>query len=482
MAFDKDDSDQRLRRYKGVKMSSVIAPRVKMPKQPPEKRRRDFSEVAIGYSMEDALLEAYRCLICKKPRCVEGCPVGVEIPQFIAALRGGDVDGALSIIKRRNSLPGICGRVCPQEMQCESRCVLAKKGEAIAIGGLERFVADNAQSPRASFELRKPSGKRIAVVGSGPAGLTCAADLALMGHKVTIFEALHEAGGVLSYGIPEFRLPKRIVRDEVDYVRSLGVTIELDSVVGRSIGVLELLKEYDAIFLGIGAGAPRFLNIPGENLGGIYSANEYLTRINLMKAYMFPEFDTPIKRGKKVAVIGGGNVAMDAARCALRLGAEEVHVIYRRSEAEMPARREEIENAKEEGVIFDFLTNPVRFVGDGYVRAVECIEMELREPDSSGRRRPVEKRGSEHLIEIDTAIVAIGTQPNPLVLKSVPGLRTTRWGTIDVDERGRTSVKRIWAGGDIATGSATVISAMGAGRRAANDIDKWLREGGDWIS
>ncbi|MCQ8903105.1 MAG: NADPH-dependent glutamate synthase [Methanothrix sp.] len=449
-----------------------------MPKQPPEVRRRNFSEVALGYTTEDALREAERCLGCKKPGCVEGCPVGVEIPQFIDALRRGDADGALRIIKRKNSLPGICGRVCPQEEQCESSCVLSRNGEPVAIGRLERYAADFGHYSREVREGTK--GKSIAVVGSGPAGLTCAADLALMGYEVTIFEALHEAGGVLTYGIPEFRLPKSIVNKEVDYVRSLGVRIELDSVVGRTVKVQDLLRRYDAIFLGIGAGAPRFLNIPGENLGGIYSANEYLTRINLMKAYRFPEFDTPINRGRKVAVVGGGNVAMDAARSALRLGADEVHIVYRRSEAEMPARLEEIENAKEEGVIFDFLTNPIGFKGEGMVRAMECIRMELGEPDASGRRRPVERKGSEFSMEIDTAIIAIGTIPNPLVLRSIPGLRRTRWGTVDVDERGRTSIERVWAGGDIATGSATVISAMGAGKRAASDIDSWFRDGGDW--
>ncbi|WP_369425570.1 NADPH-dependent glutamate synthase [Methanothrix sp.] len=455
-----------------------MSPRVRMPKQPPEVRRRNFSEVALGYGREDALREADRCLGCKKPGCVEGCPVGVEIPQFIDALRRGDADEALRIIKRRNSLPGICGRVCPQEEQCESRCVLSRKDEPVAIGRLERYAADFGHDSRVVADDTK--GKSVAIVGSGPAGLTCAADLALMGYEVTIFEALHEAGGVLTYGIPEFRLPKSIVKREVDYVRSLGVRIELDSVVGRTVKVQDLLRRYDAIFLGIGAGAPRFLNVPGENLGGIYSANEYLTRINLMKAYRFPDFDTPIKRGRKVAVVGGGNVAMDAARSALRLGAEEVHIVYRRSEAEMPARLEEIENAREEGAIFDFLTNPIGFSGDGMVRAMECIRMELGEPDASGRRRPVEKKGSEFSMEIDTAIIAIGTVPNPLVLRTVPGLRTTRWGTVDVDERGRTSIERVWAGGDIATGSATVISAMGAGKRAAADIDSWLRNGGDW--
>ncbi|MDM7934893.1 MAG: NADPH-dependent glutamate synthase, partial [Methanothrix sp.] len=355
-----------------------------MPKQSPEVRKRNFQEVALGYTQELAEEEAGRCLQCKKPKCVEGCPVGVDIPEFIKALRDGDMPGAVKILKRKNSLPGICGRVCPQEVQCESRCVLNKKGKGVqvAIGRLERYVADweLRQAKRPVCEVAPASGKRVAVVGSGPAGLTCAADLAKMGHKVTIFEALHEGGGVLVYGIPEFRLPKSIVRAEIAYINSLGADLETDSVVGRQVQLADLKKDgYDAIFLGIGAGAPRFLGVPGENLSGVYSANEYLTRVNLMKAYRFPEYDTPIARGRLVAVVGGGNVAMDSARSALRLGAEEVHVVYRRSEAEMPARLEEVENAKEEGVIFDFLTNPTGFIGDerGTVKAMECVRMEL---------------------------------------------------------------------------------------------------------
>ncbi len=461
--------------------------RVEMPKQSPEMRKRNFQEVALGYTREMAEEEAGRCLQCKKPKCTEGCPVGVEIPEFIRALRDGDMPAAVKVLKRKNSLPGICGRVCPQEVQCESLCVLNKKGKEVqvAIGRLERYVADweLRQTERPMSEMAPASGKKVAVVGSGPAGLTCAADLAKMGHKVTIFEALHEGGGVLVYGIPEFRLPKNIVKAEIEYIKSLGADLELDSVVGRQVQVGDLLKEgYYAVFLGIGAGAPRFLGVPGENLSGVYSANEYLTRVNLMKAYRFPEYDTPIKKGKKVSVVGGGNVAMDAARSAMRLGADEVHVIYRRSREEMPARLEEVENALEEDIIFDFLTNPTRFIGDerGMVKAMEVVEMELGEPDASGRRSPRVKKGSEHIVPVDTVIIAVGTVPNPLIASNTPELKTTKWGTLVVDERGRTTMEGIWAGGDITTGGATVISAMGAGKIAARDMDEWLRKGGMW--
>jgi len=459
--------------------------RVEMPKQLPEERKNNFQEVALGYTEEQAEEEANRCIQCKKPKCMEGCPVGVEIPNFIRALREKDMFEAVLALKRKNSLPGVCGRVCPQEVQCESTCVLAKKGAPVAIGRLERYVADweKAQEKCPRCEILPPTGKKVAVVGSGPAGLTSAADLARMGHGVTILEALHEAGGVLVYGIPEFRLPKDIVKAEVDYVRSLGADLKLDAVVGRQVGVKELLESgYDAVFLGIGAGAPRFLNVPGENLGGIYSANEYLTRVNLMKAYRFPEYDTPIRRGKKVAVVGGGNVAMDAARCALRLGADAVHVVYRRSREEMPARLEEVENAMEEGIIFDFLTNPTRFEGDerGMVRAMQVVEMELGEPDASGRRSPKVKKGSEHTVDVDTVIIAVGTIPNPLIASSTPELKTTKWGTLVVDERFRTTMEGVWAGGDITSGGATVISAMGAGKAAAKDMDEWLRKDGTW--
>jgi glutamate synthase (NADPH/NADH) small chain len=467
--------------------SKINLNRVEMPKQPPRVRKYNFEEVALGYDQARAEDEASRCIQCKRPKCVEGCPVGVEIPAFIRALREKDMPEAVSALKRKNSLPGVCGRVCPQEVQCESRCVLGKKGKGgqVAIGRLERFVADweRTQEKCPPCEVAAPTGKRVAVVGSGPAGLTSAADLARQGHDVVILEALHEAGGVLVYGIPEFRLPKGIVKAEVDYVRSLGADLRLDAVVGRQVSVKELLADgFDAVFLGIGAGAPRFLNVPGENLGGIYSANEYLTRVNLMKAYRFPEYDTPIRRGKKVAVVGGGNVAMDAARAALRLGADEVHVVYRRSREEMPARLEEVENAMEEGIIFDFLRNPTRFFGDekGMVRAMEEEEMELGEPDASGRCRPRALKGSERTVDVDTVIIAIGTVPNPLISGSTPELKITKRGTLVVDDRGRTTMEGVWAGGDITSGGATVISAMGAGKIAAADIDRWLREKGNW--
>jgi glutamate synthase (NADPH/NADH) small chain len=390
---------------------------------------------------------------------------------------------AVRIMKDKNSLPGICGRVCPQETQCEDTCVLAKKAAPIAIGRLERYVADweraNKKSLNSPVIQPKPTGKKVAVVGSGPAGLTAAAELAKLGHSVTIFEALHVAGGVLMYGIPEFRLPKEIVQGEVDYVASLGVDIELDAVVGKTITVDELMDGgYHAVFLGPGAGAPMFLNILGENLNGIYSANEFLTRVNLMKAYKFPEYDTPVKAGHKVGVVGGGNVAMDAARCALRLGADDVYIVYRRSEAEMPARREELENAKEEGIHFKLLTNPKRFIGNdqNWVVGMECYEMELGEPDASGRRRPIALPGSEFIIPVDMAVAALGTRPNPIIPSSTEGLDTTRWGTIVTDEvSGKTSKAGVWCGGDMATGAATVISAMGAGKRAAADIDEYLK-------
>jgi glutamate synthase (NADPH/NADH) small chain len=463
--------------------SKINLNRVDMPRQPPEERRHNFEEVALGYSPEQAETEARRCLQCKKPTCIQGCPVGVDIPNFIKAISEKDMHLALRTLKNKNSLPGICGRVCPQEVQCESRCVLAKKGAPMAIGRLERYVADwELAQEKERHRVMPPTGKRVAVVGSGPAGLTCAAELAKMGHAVTIFEALHGAGGVLLYGIPEFRLPKRIVEGEVEYVKSLGADLELDAVVGRQVSVQELLdKGFDAVFLGIGAGAPRFLNVPGESLNGIYSANEYLTRTNLMKAYRFPEYDTPLARGRRVAVIGGGNVAMDSARCALRMGAEEVHVVYRRSEEEMPARQEEIENAREEGVVFDFLAAPTRFLGEGgRVQAMEVVDMELGEPDASGRRSPHPKPGTEHIVPVDIVIIAVGTVPNPLIASSTPQLKTTKWGTLAVDEQGRTSMAGVWAGGDITTGGATVISAMGAGKTAAKDIDLWLRQDGAW--
>ena len=457
--------------------------RVPIPKQSPEVRRRNFGEVALGYADEQALEEASRCTACKKPGCKEGCPVNVNIPEFIGAVREGDMAEAVRLLKEKNALPGICGRVCPQETQCESTCNLAKKGGPIAIGRLERYVADWERAhPEVTQRQRAEiisNGKTVAIVGSGPAGLTCAADLAKLGYKVTMFEALHVAGGVLMYRIPEFRLPKAIVQGEVSYVKSLGVDIKLDHVIGKIATVDEFLEDgFDGVFLAPGAGAPMFLDIPGENLSGIYSANEFLTRTNLMKAYRFPEYDTPIQVGRRVAVFGAGNVAMDASRCALRLGAEEVYVVYRRSKSEMPARLEERENAEEEGVVFKLLTNPSRFIGDdlGRVRAVELYEMELGEPDASGRARPIKKAGSEFIMEIDTAIPALGTRPNPVIPSTTRGLELTKWGTILTDEAtGRTSKDRVWCGGDMATGAATVISAMGAGRRAATDIDGRLR-------
>jgi glutamate synthase (NADPH/NADH) small chain len=465
-------------------MAKLNLNRVPMPRQDPKVRGKNFNEVALGYSLEQAQEEASRCIQCVKRNCVAGCPVGVDIPDFIKALGEGDMPQAVRILKSKNALPGICGRVCPQETQCEATCSLAKKGAPIAIGRLERFVADweRANMPQKSSPPKpsvKSSGKKVAIVGSGPAGLTAAADLAKLGHEVTIFEALHVAGGVLMYGIPEFRLPKEIVQGEVNYVASLGVKVELDSVVGKLVTIDELLGNgYHAVFLGTGAGLPMFLGVPGENLNGIYSANEFLTRVNLMKAYLFPEYDTPVKLGKKVAVIGGGNVAMDSARCALRLGADEVYIIYRRSEVEMPARREEVENAQEEGIQFKLLTNPKQFLGNeqNWVIGAECYEMELGEPDEGGRRRPIVKEGSEFTIDVDEVVVALGTTPNPLVASTTPGLKTGKRGTVVADEAtGKTVKDKVWAGGDIVTGAATVISAMGAGRLAAADIDKFLR-------
>lgn len=454
-----------------------------MPRQDPKVRAKNFNEVALGYTEEMALREANRCIQCPKRPCVNGCPVYVDIPNFIKAIRDNNMPEAVKTLKSKNSLPGICGRVCPQETQCEEVCSLGKKGAPIAIGRLERYVADwernHASDLTAPVELPPSSGKKVAVIGSGPAGLTCAADLAKMGHQVTILEALHVAGGVLMYGIPEFRLPKAIVQGEVDYVKALGVEIRLDSVMGKLATVDELLESgYHAIFLGTGAGLPMFLDIPGENFNGVYSANEFLTRVNLMKAYLFPEYDTPIKIGKRVAVIGGGNVAMDAARCALRLGADEVRIIYRRSRVEMPARHEEVENAEEEGIIFKFLTNPKQFIGNdqGWITAMECYEMELGEPDASGRRRPIVKEGSEFITDVDIAVVALGTTPNPLVPSTTRGLETRKNGTVVADEEtGKTVKDRVWAGGDVVTGAATVISAMGAGKRAAASIDACLK-------
>lgn len=450
-----------------------------MKEQDPKERIKNFNEVPYGYTEEEAIIEAERCLQCKIPKCVEGCPVNVDIPGFIKAIKERDFDKAIKIMKNTNSLPAITGRVCPQEDQCEMKCVLGKKYEPVAIGRLERFIADwDAKRGMVIPEINEHYDLKVAVVGAGPAGLTCAADLAKMGYKVTIFESLHEPGGVLIYGIPEFRLPKSIVKREVDYLKKLGINIICNFIVGRTLNLDDLFKEgYSAIFLGTGAGAPQFMKIPGENLLGILSANEYLTRINLMKGYMFPEFDTPIKKGGTVAVIGAGNVAMDAARSALRLGAERVLIVYRRTEAEMPARIEEYHHAVEEGVEFLWLTSPTRYIGnsEGWVEEMEVIKNELGEPDESGRRKPVPIKGSEYRIKVDTVIVAIGTVPNPLIART-SGLKTGKHGVVLADENGRTSKVGVWAGGDIVTGAATVILAMGAGKKAAYDIDRYLKE------
>ena len=455
--------------------------RVAMPKQAAETRQLNFSEVATGYSVEDAIREASRCIECTARNCVAGCPVAIDIPEFISALKTGDFATADRVIKRTNALPGICGRVCPQETQCEAVCALAKKKAPVAIGRLERFVADwelNHRMDTGALEKHAPTGKRVAVIGSGPSGLTCAVELARLGHDVTIFESLHVAGGVLMYGIPEFRLPKNIVQTEIDYVKSLGVDIVLNAVVGKTLTIDELFEDgFQAVFLGTGAGLPLFLNIDNENAPGIYSANEFLSRVNLMKAYRFPEVDTPLKVGKEVAVIGGGNVAMDAARCAVRLGAK-VTIVYRRGREEMPARAEEVENAEEEGIDFLFLTNPISFqVNDQkWVSGVTCQKMALGEPDASGRRRPVPVEGSEFTLALDMAIVALGTRPNPLIARSSPDLIFASKGTVVADEiTGLTKKTAVWAGGDIVTGSATVISAMGAGKAAAHDIHRHLQ-------
>ncbi len=449
-----------------------------MPKLTVEERILGFREVALGYTKEQAIAEAQRCLQCKIPKCIEGCPVGVDIPAFIKFIREGMLDEAIEKIKEKNSLPAICGRVCPQEDQCMGKCVLGVKGEPINIGALERFVADEERMKGVKKpKVTPPDGRKVAVVGSGPAGLTCAAELAKMGYEVTIFETLHAPGGVLMYGIPEFRMPKDIVMDEVKYVESLGVKIETDVIVGKIVTLKELFEMgFNAVFLGTGAGLPTFIGVPGENLCGIYSANEFLIRVNLMKAYRFPDYDTPIKVGGKVAVIGGGNVALDAARSALRLGGD-VTIIYRRTEELMPARREEVVNAKEEGIKFIFLATPVRFIGDekGWVRKVECVKMGLGEPDESGRRRPIQIEDSEFTVDADTVIVAIGQRANPIAVHGESGIKVTPHGTIMVNpETCETSMKGVYAAGDIVTGDATVISAMGGGKKAAYAIHDFL--------
>jgi len=465
---------------KETKEKKEKVPRQKMPEQDPQKRVRNFEEVPIGYSTETAIIEATRCIQCKKPSCVGGCPVDVRIPEFIKDIAEGRFIEAAWKLKETNGLPAVCGRVCPQEDQCEKVCVLGKKGEPVAIGRLERFAADYERNAgKISIPPSvKSNGKKIVVAGAGPAGLTIAGDLVKLGYDVTIFEALHKAGGVLVYGIPEFRLPKAIVEAEVEYLRKLGVKIETNFVIGRTKTIDELFAEgFNAVFIGVGAGAPVFMNIPGENLMGIYSANEYLTRSNLMKAYLFPEYDTPIVRGKRVAVVGGGNVAMDSVRTALRLGAERAMIIYRRTEVEMPARKEEVHHAEEEGVEFLMLHNPVEYIGNeaGWVTGMKCIKMELGEPDESGRRSPVPIKDSEFVIDVDTIVVAVGTMANPIVPATTAGLEINKKGYIVTkDESGLTSREGIYAGGDIVTGSATVILAMGAGRKAANAIHEYL--------
>ncbi len=457
-------------------------PRQKMPEQKPEVRRNNFNEVPLGFTPEMAKVEASRCLQCKKPQCVEGCPVNVNIPGFIAQVAEGKFVEAIKVIKESNSLPAVCGRVCPQESQCEQKCILGKKFEPVAIGKLEGFVADWEREKEhlpASAPVAKKN-KKIAVIGSGPAGLTVAGECAKAGYTVTVYEALHTPGGVLVYGIPEFRLPKKIVSYEIDALAAMGVEFVNNRVVGLSETLVDIMGRFDAAFVATGAGLPSFLNIPGENLQGVYSANEYLTRVNLMKAYKFPEYDTPVIRGESMAVFGGGNVAMDSARTAVRLGCQDVHLVYRRSKEEMPARAEEVHHAEEEGVIFDLLANPVRLIGDenGRLTAVECIRMELGEPDESGRRKPVEKKGSEFVIKIDAAIIAVGNGSNPILQKTAPDLKCNKWGNIIADdETMKTSVKGVFAGGDIVTGAATVIQAMGAGRKAARGIMDYLSSG-----
>ena len=464
-------------------MANMSLNKVQMPEHQADVRNKNFVEVACGYTEDMAKEEAGRCLQCKNPTCVEGCPVNVQIPEFIKLVAEGKFEEACNKIRETNSLPAVCGRVCPQESQCEQLCIRAKKGDAVGIGRLERFAADWYMNNK-EVKLEKPQklNKKVAVIGSGPAGLTCAGDLAKLGYDVTVFEAFHAPGGVLMYGIPEFRLPKALVQKEIDTLRQLGVEIKTNMVIGRVLSLDEIAEEgYEGIFIGSGAGLPSFMNIPGESLNGVYSANEFLTRINLMKAYKFPECDTPVKVGKNVAVVGGGNVAMDAARSAKRLGAENVYIIYRRSEAEIPARLEEVHHAKEEGIIFKLLTNPTQIIGtdDGWVKGMECVVMDLGEPDSSGRRRPVVKQGSEHVVEVETVVIAIGQSPNPFIASTTPGLSTQKWGGIIADEEtGATSKAGVYAGGDAVTGAATVILAMGAGKKAAKAIDEYVKAKG----
>ncbi len=460
-------------------MPNMSLKKHEMPSQEPQVRNKNFQEVALGYTAETAVEEAQRCLNCKHKPCIGGCPVKIHIPDFIAKVAAGEFEAAYQIIQQTSSLPAVCGRVCPQETQCEQKCVRGIKGEPVAIGRLERFVADWHNANSCDLPVKEePNGHKVAVVGSGPAGLTCAGDLAKRGYEVTVFEALHLAGGVLVYGIPEFRLPKTIVQKEIDNLKALGVKVETNMVIGRVLSIDELLNDYgfEAVFIGSGAGLPRFMNIPGENLKSVFSANEFLTRVNLMKAYK-DDARTPVLHAKKVAVVGGGNVAMDAARCAKRLGAEEVYIVYRRGENELPARAEEVEHAKEEGIVFKFLTNPTAILEgeNGMVRGISCVEMELGEPDASGRRRPVEKADSEFTIDCDCVIMAIGTSPNPLIKNTTKGLETQKWGGIIADEHGLTSREGVYAGGDAVTGAATVILAMGAGKTAAEAIDEYIK-------
>lgn len=459
-------------------------PRHPMPTQAASIRVKNFDEVAVGWGKETAMDEAARCLMCKKPQCVLNCPAEIDIPGFIGKIAEGEFLEAARILRASSALPAVCGRVCPQETQCELTCVMGKKFKPVAIGRLERFASDFAlfEQELPLPAIAPPTGKKVAVVGAGPAGITAAGDLIKLGHEVTLFEALHKPGGVLIYGIPEFRLPKEIVRRELDIIQQLGVKLVNNFIVGRTATVDELLEEFDAIFLGNGAGAPSFLNIPGENLNGVYSASEYLTRCNLMKSYLFPNYTTPVARGNRVAVLGGGNVAMDAVRMALRLGAEEATILYRRSRVEMPARVEEVEHADEEGVKFNFLVNPVRFIGNelGWIKGIECIRMELGEPDSSGRRRPIPLKGSEFVVDVDMAVVAIGQSANPIVASTATGVDTNARGYFIADEEGRTTKPGVFAGGDIVTGAATVILAIGAGKKAARAMHDYLSGNNSW--
>ncbi len=460
-------------------MPNMSPKKNEMPSQAPDVRNKNFLEVALGYTKEQAIDEAQRCLNCKHKPCVTGCPVQIDIPAFIKEVAEGNFDAAYDVIAKSSSLPAVCGRVCPQETQCEGKCVRGLKGEPVAIGRLERFVADY-HNAKENVTVNKPesNGHKVAIIGSGPSGLTCAGDLAKIGYDVTVFEAFHLAGGVLVYGIPEFRLPKAIVQKEIDGLKALGVKFETNMVIGKVLSIDELMEEYgyESVFIGSGAGLPRFMNIPGENLKGVYSANEFLTRVNLMKAYK-EDSTTPIQHAKNVAVVGGGNVAMDAARCAKRLGAENVYIVYRRGEDELPARKEEVEHAKEEGIIFKLLTNPVEILPDEnrFVSKIKCVEMELGEPDESGRRRPQVKENSEFTIDVDSVIMSIGTSPNPLIRSTTKGLDTQKWGGIIADETGLTSREGVYAGGDAVTGAATVILAMGAGKTAAKAIDEYLK-------